>query len=254
MYRSGKRKSPSSYSNKPFKKPRQIVPSARPRYYRVSGRSAGALVAAPEKKYFDSVRSTAYISTVWTGGEQDPVTLNTIFAPTQGTGIANRVGRKVTVQKLKIRGLLTFDAINNAGSIRPFPVARIIVYQDMQTNGTQSQAEQVITDSGSDSQAKLLNFQNPDNFGRFRVLKDKTYSYRDAVVSNDNAATTISQDFSNIPFKFNLSFKKPLFVHFNATNGGTVADIVDNSFHVIVMATDDSAQVTYQARTVFVDA
>lgn len=252
MYRSGKRKSPSSYSNKPFKKPRQIVPSARPRYYRVAGRSAGALVTVAEKKYFDSTRAVSTLATGWADSEFDPTTLNCLFAPQQGTAINQRVGRKVQVQKIKIRGLLSYSAVATASAIQQFPACRVIVYQDQQTNGVQSQGEQVIATTGSTNEQVICNYQNLDNFGRFRVLKDKTFVLRDAV-ANTTTTDQVSQDFAPVPFKFSLNFKKPITVHFNAANGGSVADITDNFFHVIAMSTD-TCTITYQARVVFVDA
>jgi len=74
-------------------------------------------------------------------------------------------------------------------------------------------------------------FQNPNNFGRFQVLKDKTFTLQNPNASFD--ATNIEMQGLVKPFKFTHKFKKPIVVRFNATNGGTFADIVDNSWHVI---------------------
>ncbi len=58
-----------------------------------------------EMKYFDAERANVAIgaSVDWTATEVDPATLNTLFAPVKGTGINNRIGRKVHVHKVKIR-------------------------------------------------------------------------------------------------------------------------------------------------------
>lgn len=49
-------------------------------------------------------------------------------------------------------------------------------------------------------------------------------------------AGDVVQQGHRVGFKFTVNFKKPVVVHFNATNGGTVADVVDNSFHIVAAA------------------
>lgn len=56
-------------------------------------------------------------------------------------------------------------------------------------------------------------------------------------------------------FKVNVRFKRPVVVRFNATNGGSIADIVDNSFHVIAGKSTSSRTVNlaYSSRIVYLD-
>ena len=56
-------------------------------------------------------------------------------------------------------------------------------------------------------------------------------------------------------FNWNIRFRKPLIVNYNSQNTGNVADIVDNSFHVIagVNRANTSVQLNYKSRVVFVD-
>ena len=106
---------------------------------------------------------------------------------------------------------------------------RIILYQDKQTNGTFAQGEDVISSGAANNAGHM--FQNPANFGRFRVLKDKTFRLHDPSISYDG--TNMEQSGYSIPFKFKVNFKNGILVHFNAANGGTVADIIDHSFHML---------------------
>lgn len=234
-----------------------IVASRRRSYYRVRGRSTGALVATPENKYFDTTKAgTAMTSTAasWAGGELDPAA-GGLFSPIIGSGISNRIGRKVVVTKIKLKGVLRFTAATGGTSVSDPPFARIMLVQDKQTNAQAGiNAEDVMQSAGTANVAnQLMTHQNLANFGRFRVIKDKTYAYHGANSANDAAANTVSTDFDCIPFKWNVTFKKPVVVHFNATNGGTNADIVDHSFHVIGMATSASCAITYECRVVYVD-
>jgi len=217
-------------------------------------RSLGNPMALTERKYFDVEFSGAIPSVAanWAGTELDPATLLTFFAPTQGTGFNNRVGRKVNILSIKIRCQITCAEQTNQSTADPGSICRVIFYMDKQSNATQSQGEDVI-DSGAGSQAVNM-YQNAANFGRFKVLRDKRY-----VLSNPNMSydgTNIEQAGLAKPFQFNFKFSRnPITVHFNATNGGTFADIVDNSFHMIGNCSSATLVPTlsYKARIVFVD-
>lgn len=234
-----------------------VMPSRRRGYLRVAGRSAGALVAVPERKYFDSLLSNSNIPapTDWTATERDPVTLNTLFLPTSGAGISNRIGRKVAVLKIKLRGFIQFTNQTGLTAVPSPPSVRLILYQDKQSNGTQAQGEELMAAPATASPVLCMSsHQSLANFGRFRVLKDKTYTLQNPLAANNAAGTTVSADFGEIPFKFNVNFRKPVIVHFNAVDGGTAADIVDNQFHMLACATvNNVCTLSYVCRTVFAD-
>jgi len=126
-------------------------------------------------------------------------------------------------------------------------VCRIIVYQDKQTNGTQSQGEDVIS-SGAASGAIDM-FQNINNFGRFKILKDKKIQLQPHDYSG--LTTAFVAHATTIPFKINVKVNE--WVNYNATNGGTVADVIDNSFHLICGCNtiNDAPTIDYKVRTVF---
>lgn len=237
----------------------------RSKMYRRSNRQFVPRTMGPfsisESKYFDSARTVNVIpvlTTSWAGTEQDPATQNCLFAPQEGSDINNRVGRKVSVYKLSVRGFIysapeiSQTSLNNA----PPPAVRVILYMDQQTNGTQSQGEELMNSHSTD----LLNFQshqNPNNFGRFRVLRDITYKQQPAFVGVDDSTTdSMAVGYNGIPFKMVVRFKKPVIVKFNSTNGGDIGDIVDNSFHIIAAKSQNTNPITYisyNARTYYKD-
>jgi len=213
-----------------------------------------------EMKYFDSsIAGVAIVATAanWAGTELDPsadpvASINTLFAPVQGSGINNRLGREAKVFKIKMNCIL--DVPRQATQSAAWePVAiRIILFQDMQTNSTQAQGEELMATPVS---ANAFNtnavFQSLGNFGRFKVLKDKKM-----ILQNGDIQGISGSMFKNGMmrfFKMNHTFKSPVSVRFNATNGGTIADIVDNSFHIIAHATDisEAPVLTYQCRVCF---
>lgn len=213
-------------------------------------RSFGNPMAIVERKYFDSTRtSNALVS--WAAstasGEQDPGTLNTLFAPIQGDDYLNRQGRKVQVLSLKIRGTITYALQEGIADPPTFGFVRLLLVQDKQTNAAQLNSEDVVTGT-------IFGFQNAAFFGRFRVIKDKIINLQKVAVSV-TGANTFYYPGDQFPFKMKIKFRKPVLVHFNSTNGGTVADIIDNSFHIITGASSitTAPAITYTCRTTFVD-
>lgn len=221
-----------------------------------------------ESKYWEVYKAATAISegTSWVGSELDPVTTSgsadTLFAPTIGTSVYNRIGRKVALYKIAMRGVISTTVLQDQVDIVSSPAVRVIIYVDKQTNGIQSQGEDVMAlwlPSGNGAatiESAFSAFQNVANFGRFNVLKDIIYRPR-IVTSGTDGANTTSQNVSQIPFKIVIKFKKPLTIKFNETSSatGSVADIVDNSLHIIATksGTAFASTLSYICRGYFKD-
>lgn len=231
------------------KKARVTGPAAAPSRPRV-------FTPSRERKYFDTYLSNTAIvaSTDWTGTELDPGT-STLFYPQEGSDLDNRIGRRVEVYKISVRGQITCDAQANQTATDAASDVRLILALDQQTNGAQMQGEDLMEPPGAaTANLTALTFQNKANFGRFRVLKDKTFT-----LQNPNAAwdgVNMEQQGLTKNFKWTVKFQKPIEVRYNGTNGGTVADVVNNSFHLIGQASSTALapKIHYQCRTVYTDA
>lgn len=227
---------------------------ARPGFTTVP-RTRGWAGTSGEMKYFDTqVDSDAIVSAAtWANAEMDPATFLTLCVPVKGTGISNRVGRRIKVSKIKIRGSVTCDSqLNRILPLEEF-ILRIAVVQDTQTNAAQLNAEDVY-DGGATPMLAVAAYQSLDNLGRFKVLRNSYEKLEQPAMTWDG--TNELMNAINHTFKFNINFKNPVEVHFNETNGGTIADIVDNSFHVIAMvsdAIDPSPLLNYQCRVCYKD-
>lgn len=224
-------------------------PMARNNYQTVA-RTRG-VYAKGEMKYFDSnVNSTFLIeSTNWASCEFDPTALDTLFAPTQGSGISQRIGREVVVYKIKIRGTMIVDILENQTEVKGPSAMRIVLLQDTQTNSTQLAAENVFsTGIGPNG---FQTFQNLDSLGRYRILKEKMIVLENPNILHD--ATNIELNGLVRTWKMNYVFKNPVRVRFNAISGGSVADIVDNSFHILINGTgvDLLPQINYNCRVCY---
>jgi len=214
-------------------------------------RAQGAAVVG-EMKYFDCTKSgtsLAATTTTWVAGTMlDPSTTVDLgsaavatplclFVPTVGAALNQRIGRKVKVLKIKLSGSFTTTAQAGQATADPTCFIRLMLVQDCQTNAAQMTGAQLMNDAAN-AAVTIHSFQNPNNFGRFKVLKEKRISFFDPNTSGSPTAADVIQGALLRSWKMNVVFKVPVEVHFNATNGGTVADIIDNSFHIIAAAND----------------
>jgi len=240
-------------SRRPYKMARAITYKPAQRFV---PRSLGNAMAVTERKYWDAEAhiNIATVGASWIGTIADPPTKNTIFSPSEGNDIDGRIGRKVQIKKIQVRGALSAPAKNALTAPEDGVIVRILLVQDTQTNGTLMDPSNLLK---SGAMASLLTnifaFQNTESFGRYRVLKDKFYPIQRLNSVQDVAG----QDASGVIRKFSFSYKprKPIIVHYNNTNGGTVADITDHSFHIIAGFDDPDMNVTldYKSRVVYVD-
>lgn len=208
-------------------------------------RARGAAVTG-EMKYFDtelSLSAVPVVTTTWVAGTiLDPsTTINLgdaavatplcLFVPKVSAALNGRIGRKVKVIKLKVHGFIQCSNQATQAAADPASLLRLILVQDTQTNAAQMTSAMLMNDAGA-AATTLMSFQNPNQFGRFRVLKDKTIALQNPGGFNDAAGTGAINGILR-HFKFSIKFRDPVMVNFNATNGGTVADIIDNSFHIL---------------------
>ena len=185
-----------------------------------------------------------------------------LFVPTVGSALNQRIGRSVLVRKIKVHGQITAAATGTGlAAYEPYlpQKVRLMLVQDSQTNAAQMTAAQLMNDAGA-ADTTINSYQNPNNFGRFRVLKDKDILIQDPNFTTEYEPETPFAGYARTNglirnFKFNINFKVPVKVQFNATNGGTVLDIVDNSFHMIAactgVSTNHPPSISYYARVAF---
>jgi len=220
----------------------------------------GGVKAQTETKYFDTnVGATTGAQDIiniednnnWTGAELDP-TGGSLFSPTSGSGYNQREGKKVFVKKVKIKGKVEWRAVTGAAGPPVGRAIRLIVYMDKQTNGVQAQAEDIVS-GVNNSELPIDYFQNVNNFGRFKVLKDKTYTF-DAPNFEIEDGGTFAYGGQMRNFKFSKTFKNPLKINFNTGANSNISDVVDYSFHMIggaMSAAGTSATIQYKCRVVF---
>ncbi|AJD07551.1 capsid protein [Sewage-associated circular DNA virus-29] len=178
-----------------------------------------------EKKFFD--RSTLGAPT---GVSTTPVAY-LLHNPAQGADYNQRIGRKTVVKSIYIRGRMFVEPVG----LTPLPAdqwcpgqqARLIVFIDYQPNG----ATPALTDllNSADPASQL----NADNRDRFKVVKDKVFTFGPVCVSNSDL---VSSERSYQDFKF---FKKlNLECINNSTSTNAIADIQSGALFAYFIGTN----------------
>ena len=220
-------------------------------------RTAGWIQAGEMKHYDAELPATAIpASTNWTGTEFPPTVSDSgsddaIFSPDSGGGSTQRLGKKCTVYKIKIKGLINVPAQANQTAADNGTAVRVALVQDTQTNGAQAQGESIFKAPTTVTALQALtSFQDKNFFGRFKVLKDKTFHIQPPNKSYDG--TNIEVGGCIIPFKWNITFKKPVVVNLQ-TGQGSLSSIVDNGWTVYANCTDTglAPTLTYSSRVSF---
>ena len=208
-----------------------------------------------EKKFKDYSYAQAIASpTDSTGGELDPTGSSVLClnAVAQGDGPSERDGRSIRMISLQIQGTFSASQQINQSAMDPGTTFTLWVVHDRQTNGAQMNSEDCFTNPAASSLTAPMPFRNIEYNKRFRILARRTWHIPPMPGTYDG--TNIEQAGDVIPFQFFVKLNK-MPVNFKAgTTTGVVANIIDNSIHLIGFSTSNDLVVTvaYNARLRFV--
>ncbi len=200
-----------------------------------------------ENKFIDYETDNDAFATTWATMEDG--TAKCLNATLVGDDESNRDGRIFHVNSLHIRGNVSYSLEESSAAPASDVICRICLVWDTQTNGAQLTASEVM-DGGQTRD--WLAFRNLQWSKRFRILFDKTFRIPVAsAVTNEGAVNLFANgSLWTQPFSYNHRFKKPVKVICKGTTA-VVASIIDNTFHVIGVATSVNASLHYQSRCRF---
>lgn len=200
-------------------------------YYR--GRRSGS---GQELKFKDTTVPAALSLLVGTIHSSSLVTI-----PQDGTE-SGRVGRKITVKSIHVRGLSvlagTTDENNTDDTIR------LMLVLDKQANGTAPAVTDILETASIDS------FNNLANKSRFRILKDTKL-----VLNSAMGAIGVSGKSGNrtIPFEWHIKNLDLPIEYDNTAPTGALATVRSNNLVVLGISSDQTATVRYTARVRYTD-
>jgi len=205
-----------------------------------------------EKKFLDTAKTATGIgaAAALTGGEYDPSTGCTgcLSCPAQGDTEQSRDGKRVVIDSLILKG-----AVSLAPSVAEVPVGALKVFVavvlDTQTNGAQLNSEDVFKSLGNVAALNCDPMKNLLFGSRFRILKSQVYDL--TPVGINAAAATSAHYGTRREFDWYIPFKGGLPVNLNAGTTADVANVIDNSIHVVAFATVAGSEIQYNGRIRF---
>jgi len=224
---------------------RAITPpqaAARARLRKRNIRTAGFL--GIEKKFYDKTFS-GEIGVAVANAVSDPAAnASCLNAVEQGDGESQRDGRKIVIKSVQVRGDIRGQIEQNQDDVNKAKVVRILLVQDRQTNGAQMTGTQMLTGATNVEHA----YYNLQYSQRFKVLYDKTFVLQCNTVGTDGANTN-SVGFSAASFKIFRNVNIPVTFTSTAEN---IANIADNSLHMLALSSETNVDLAYESRIRFV--
>lgn len=235
----------------PRRGPRSVAirrPRRRRRRTRPSAEALGV-----ELKFYDQklIAGALVTNTDGSGGEHDPsatVLLNTVV---QGDGESNRDGRQIMMKNIFVTGVINIPSQANQSATDNAALIFIALVLDTQTNGATITSEQVYLNPGVNALTGCSLVRNLQFTKRFQVLATKKFT-----MQNPNIAfsgTTDQMEQNGLTRAFIMSRKLGIIVNYSDT-AETVANIVDNSLHILAWTTSATLvpTISYTSRLRFV--
>jgi len=204
---------------------------------------AAAVRKTVEKKGVDTpLNSTPIVSTM--NGNENTVCVNLIQ---QGAGSWNRVGRKIQLQSLRVRGELewTLDSAVSSGDYKGNVVRMTVVWDKSPQDTTTPSAEQVFGVTGQDGSetATYLNPVRYDNMDRFSVLRDCVIKFEPPMYNAAAGSTNIV--LVRQPFDEFIKLNGKETTYSGNTNPVTSASLTTGGLYVIFRAAENTAATNF---------
>jgi len=179
-----------------------------------------------------------------------PPTFQTLNTLINGPELYQRVGRKIYMKNLHIRGFF-----NPTASAVEQP-ARLIIYFDAQPNATAPTINSLLQDSNAAAGTSWASEINLVNRQRFKIL-------RDYQVILGQVSSIIATGTEIIPDPITNSLNVDMFIKlkgletiYNGVNGGTIADITSGAIGLTLVGgttADGNWQFSYSSRLRYYD-
>ncbi len=216
--------------------------------YRSNRRTGGFI--GKELKFQDDKQSVGLVGgTGAASGELDPTTNKSVSAIAEGTGENERIGRRAHLKSIFIQGNITgAKQINQTAADNGCTIMLALVL-DTQTNGAQLDSEAVFKNFSALTTLAPHVMRNLQFIQRFKVLQKVMIVVPPVNIAHDG--TDLEQAGYAIPFK--MYRKLNITVNHSSTGAG-IANVTDNSIHVIGYAnnTDTVPTINYNSRIRFI--
>lgn len=176
-----------------------------------------------EKKVFDLTPTQFQVNTT---GQ-----FNLLCSPQAGPDINERIGRKIQIKSVYIRGLVSSEAGDQDGPVvttSPGQLARMIVFTDNQPNGAAPAVTDLLQSASALSQ---LNINGRD---RFKIHIDKQWALKPYAYNNTSGFALAALSDAIAYKKFKVLNEETIF---NATVSATITQITSGALYMFFIGT-----------------
>lgn len=163
----------------------------------------------------------------------------------QGNGSWNRVGRKINLQSLRLRGEALFisAAAATTGNILANQLRMVVVWDKQPSGGALPTFDTVFGVTGQDA-TETTTYLNPvkyDNMERFSVLRDKVMTFIPEIWNNEGGTADLTQLVCHFDEFIKLNNRET--VYLASSNPATIADVSTGAIYVYFRAKEATDQV-----------
>lgn len=214
-------------------------------------RATPQIVSTVESKTISTFKAPTALTapTDSSGAEVDPAsTALCLNSVNQGDSFTDRDGRKIMLKSVHVVGTVSCAAQADQTALDEASNVYIALVLDTQTNGAQLNSEDVFSNPSGSATLAASPIRNMNRIDRYKVLKSERLVFDRPPIQWDG--TNIEQ--GGLVQNFEIYKKLSLPVSFSG-NGNGIADIVDNSLHVIAYCSNTGLVPTiqYNSRVVF---
>jgi hypothetical protein len=185
----------------------------------------------PELKYKDREHEFVQVDA---DGEIDS-SLNIVA---QGDGPSERIGRKIVIKKINIRGYVSWESPSISSPENTYDQLRLIIYLDKQCNGTAATVSDILETED------IRSFNNLSNKSRFKILSDQRFdlfSHAGGSTGSDDTYSPGYKSFTkfikcNIPIEYDQTATTGVISTIRSNNIGMLA-ISQNGLLVVETTT-----------------
>jgi len=205
-----------------------------------------------EKKFYDTglILSTLSAPTGATSSVYNPSATSLISTPAQGDGELDRDGKRIVIKSVHINGVVLSANQKTQSVPPPGTTVYVALVLDTQTNGAALTSELVFKNTIGQSGLATVPMRNLLYANRFKILKSEQFNMDSESLSHF-AVDSYSNNGQVLTFSWYLPMELP--INFNAGTTASVANVVDNSLHIIAFANNViwQTQLAYNARIRF---
>jgi len=150
-----------------------------------------------------------------------------ICVPTPGTDMTNRIGRKILIKSIYVKGMIRIEDTTTAtDSSSAGQYLRVAVVMDYQPNGATAAATDIFTSTNAISHVNL------NNRDRFKIISDKYYNLGTFFHTAATGVGMVDKSIVNVKIYKKCRYE----VIFNAGSAGTTADISSGALLLVLQS------------------